>query len=199
MNSFIHKLSFFFIISILISACSIPETKIYDLHLNDSEKSKNIPYRKTDPSIAIHVEAPSYLSQPYIVTRTSPYQIQISKTAKWEAPPKRFIRQGLQDILDGLRYFKHVSLSQTQPEGYYWLAVDLKKFELLDEEKGFFGELLMDVSLFDHEKNRLFQRTIAMKEKLGNKDFMKLAHVLSTFLTEGLEEIKLSVIRQIQK
>ena len=186
------------LISILISACSIPATKIYDLHLNDSEKRKNIPYRKTDSSIAIHVEAPSYLSQPYIVTRTSPYQIQISKTAKWEAPPKRFIRQGLEDILSGLSYFKHVSLSQIQPEGFYWLAVDLKRFELLDEGEGFLGELLMDVSLFDHEMNSLFMNTISKKEQLGDKDFRNLAHVLSRFLTEGLEEIKVNVVQHIQ-
>lgn len=193
-----HKLSFFIIFSVLISACSIPETKIYDLQLNDSEKSKNIPYRKTDSSIAIHVEAPSYLSQPYIVTRTSPYQIQISKTAKWESPPKRFIKQGIKDILSGLSYFKHVSLSQTQPEGYYWIAIDLKRFELVDEEEGFLGELLIDVSLFDHEMNRLFMSTIAKKKQLANKDFRNLAYVLSTFLTEGLEEIKVAVMQHVQ-
>ena len=193
-----YKLLFFIIFPILISACSIPETKIYDLHLDDSEKIKNIPYRKTDASIAVHVKAPSYLSQPYIVTRTSPYQIQISKTAKWESPPKRFIRQGLKDILSGLSYFEHVSLSQTQPEGYYWLAVDLKRFELVDKEEGFWGELCMDVSLFDHEMNRLFMSTIAKKKQLGTKDFRNLAHVLSTFLTEGLEEIKVDVMQYVQ-
>jgi len=56
----------------------------------------------------------------------------------------------------------------------------------------------MDVSLFDYEMNRLFKRTIAKKEKLRKKDFMILAHVFSTFLTEGLEEVK-QVISYLNK
>jgi len=177
----------------------MPETKIYNLHLDDSEKSISLPERHTGSSIAIHVEAPSYLSQPYIVTRTSPYQIQISKTAKWESTPKRLLRKGLRDMLSGLGCFRQISFQKTQPEGYFLLAVDLRKFERSDEEEGFWGELSMDVSLFDHEMKRLHLSTFEKKEKLGSRDFRDLAHVLSTLLAEGLEEVKGTIMQHVQK
>jgi ABC-type uncharacterized transport system auxiliary subunit len=186
------------ILSALISACSIPETKIYNLHVNESGRSKNILYKKTGSSIAIHVEAPDYLAQPYIVTRTSPYEIKISKTAKWESPPKRFIKQALKKVFSGSGYFDHVSLSQIKREGYYWLIVDLKRFELVEEDAGFSGEVIMDVSLFDHEMNSVFMSTINRKKQIRNKDYRNLAAVLGTFIPEGLDEIKDTVIRNIQ-
>jgi uncharacterized lipoprotein YmbA len=194
-----HTLSFLILIaSVLLSACSIPETKIYNLNLIDSGETRNMQYKKTDSPIAVHVEAPSYLSQPYIVTRTSPYQIKISKTEKWISPPKRFIRKSLKDVLFGTGSFRDVRISRTHPEGYCWLVVDLKKFGLLNDKGGFWAELVMDVSFFNHEMNRLFMRTVAHKKQLENREYSKLAHVLSTLLAEGLEEIKVDVMQHIR-
>ena len=175
------------------------ETKIYSIYIPQESTQQHISGKAPEPSLIITVTAPRYLFQPYIVTRTSPYEIHISKTAKWESTPVRIIRQELSETMISLQYFKGVRISQSHTTESYWLTADLKRFECIHENQNYFAELTIEVVLFNEEMDQLFSQSIASKQPLKDKAADGLAHALSTSLADTLQTIKLRVMQVMVK
>jgi len=57
------------LVVLLVTACTMPETKIYSLYLPLENKT---PESGAVVSITVGVSSPRYLAQPYIAHRTSP-------------------------------------------------------------------------------------------------------------------------------
>jgi len=189
---------------LFISACTMPETKIYSINIHDSTI---LPPPKADKgeeggfssvaSIVIRVHSQRYLTQPYIAYRNSPYQLEISRYSKWVSPPSDMVKDAFKDSFSSSGIFKEVRVFNTVPEGFYLLEVNLKRFERSDTGKDSFGELLFDVNLFSPDGKEIYHSTISKSVKLDDKSFLSLAKGLSNALAEGIVEVENSTIKSI--
>lgn len=185
-----------FILVIILSACSMPETQIYSLHM---PAGKNIQNTKSDISIAILINSPRYLTQPYIAYRNSPYQLLISRYSKWDSSPDEIVRLSFKDTLSTTGLFKDVRASNVVPGGFHYLNINLKHFERFDEGNNSFGELAFDVNLFSPDGKDLYQGYIIKRVKLENNSFLSLARGLSTILEEGMEEVRVNIEKSLRQ
>jgi len=175
------------ILILFLSACSLPETKVYSLYIPVDKAAVGI---KTDASIVITVHSPRYLAQPYIAFRISPYQLEISRYSKWVSSPDDMIRDEFRTALSSTGLFKEVTVSPFSHIGFYSLVINLRKFERLDEGNSSFGELLLDADLLGPDSRTLYHGTITKKVHLDDRGFLSLARGLSLGLVEGLNEVR---------
>lgn len=171
-----------------LSACTMPDTKIYSLNLNAPEISSPVKDGFPDKSVVILVNAPRYLSQPYIAYRNSPYELEISRYSKWEASPQEMFRGTLRNYLSSAGVFKEVRVSNVVPEGFYYLETDIKKFERYDEGNHSYGELMFDCALYSSDEVRISGTTISKKIKLEDGTYLSLAKGLSKALDQAIKE-----------
>jgi uncharacterized lipoprotein YmbA len=182
---------------LFIGACTMPETKVYSLYL-PMEKERSIP-PKGDASIVIMINSPRHLTQPYIVSKKSPYQFEISKYSKWETSPNQIILGVFRDALSSDQRFKEVRVMNIVPDGFYSLKIDLKRFERFDTGNDSFGELALDVQLSSHDGKVLYQQTISKRIKMEDRSFISLAKGLSGALAEGVEEVRDNINRSLKE
>lgn len=184
----------------LISACSMPETKIYSIYLSAPPAPPDIRQVKADEankrSVVILMDSPRYLAQPYIAYRNSPYQLEISRYSKWESPPGDIVKEAFKNFLLSSGVFKEIRASNVVPEGFYSFEIKLKKFERYDQGNDFYGELVYDVKVCSPDSKELYRATVLKKVKLDNSTFLCLAEGLSSALSESIKEVtgSLSVV-----
>lgn len=189
-NEMIKKLIRIVII-FLLTSCSIPETKVYNLHV---QADKGTITQRGGASIVILMDAKRYLTQPYIVYRSSPYQMEISRYSKWESSPKLMVKRALKDSMFSTGLFKDVKTLNIVPEGFHVLAVNLKRFERLDEGSESFGELDFEFSFISPEGKELYRDRITKKVDLDDKSFLSLAKGLSNALDEAIKEVRTNIV-----
>jgi uncharacterized lipoprotein YmbA len=180
----------------LMGACAMPETRVYSLYLPLGRG--NTTYPKGDASIVIRINSPRYLTQPYIVYRKSPYQLEISRYSKWEVSPNDILCEAFQDALSSIPRFKEVRVMNIVPDGFYLLMINLKKFERSDAENDSFGELMFDVQLLSPDGEELYQDRISKRTKLEDRSFLSLAKGLSGALAEGVEGVRDHIDRSLK-
>ena len=181
---------------LFMGACAMPETRIYSLYL-PMDKEKTIP-PKGDASIAIMINSPRYLTQPYIVYRKSPYQLEISRYSKWEASPNEMLREVFKEALSSAQRFKEVRATDIVPDGFYSLKIDLNRFERSDTGNDSFGEVVLDVQFLSPDGKELYQNSISKRTKLEDRTFLSLAKGLSDAVAEGVEEVKDNIDRSLK-
>ena len=183
-----------FILSVsLISACSMPETKIYSIYMSAPSAPPDIRKVMADDantrSIVILMNSPRYLAQPYIAYRSSPYELEISRYSKWESPPGDIVKETFKNYLSSSGIFKDVRASNVVPEGFYSFEINLKKFERYDQGNDSYGALDYDIKVYSPESKELYRATVLKKVKLDNKTFLCLAQGLSSALSESIKEV----------
>lgn len=176
-----------------LSACAMPETRIYSLNMPAGTKAAVNP----EGTVAVIVSSPRYLAQPYIAYRTSPYQLAISRYAKWDAPPDDMVADAFRDSLSAT-LFKEARIASFAPTGAYALNIALKHFERLDDGNGCFAEVAFDVSLISPEGKTLYQSSFAKRAKLDDRSFLGLAKGTSGLLGEGTEEAGKNIAKAIK-
>jgi uncharacterized lipoprotein YmbA len=176
-----------------IGACAMPETRVFSLYL-PFDRGKTI-YPKGDASIAIMINSPRYLTQPYIVYRKSLYQLEISRYSKWDVSPHERLSEVFKDALSSVQPFKEIRVMNIVPDGFYSLKINLKRFERADMGNDSFSELVLDVSFISPEGKELYQNSISKRTKLEDRSFLSLAKVLSGALAEGVEEVRDNIDR----
>jgi uncharacterized lipoprotein YmbA len=179
----------------ICAACSIPQTKIYSLVLKNEGPTAKM---KTDASVDLVVRSPRYLSQPYIACRTSPYQLEIARYAKWDSPPAEMVKESFRNALLAAALFKEVKASNFVPHAFYSLEIDLKRFERLDDGSGSFADLSFDMGLLSPDGKTLYRGSFEKKIKLDGRGFTSLAEALSRALAEGIEEAKAGIAGAFQ-
>ncbi len=183
------------LIVFIASCATMPETRIYSLSIPAGKKA---PAASADAVVTVIVSSPRYLSQPYMAYRTSPYQLAISRYAKWDSPPDEIVRDAVRDsISSGL--FKAVRTSGFVAGESYALKIDLKRFERLDEGDLSYAEIALDVSLVSPEGTTLYQSSITKKIRLEDRSFLSLAKGLSSALGEGTEEVRGGISNTLKK
>lgn len=180
------------IVLLFCASCSMPETRIYSLYIPREEGKGTA---MAEASIVIHIDSQKYLTQPYIAFRSSPYQLEISKYAKWDASPHEMIKEELRHALSSMGLFREVRVSRTIPGGFYLFKIHLRRFERFDSGNESFGDLVLVFSLLSPDSTELYQGTVSKRVKLDDRSFLSLAKGLSSVLTEGMEEI-MSAIRK---
>jgi len=179
---------------IIIAACSMPETKIYNL---DVPVEQEAIHSSSHDSLVIRPASPRYLAQPYIAYRSSPYQMEIAKYSKWDYSPKMMISEVLRDSLFSTGLFRDVKILNIVPKEYYLLDLNLKRFERVDEGSRSYGEIVLEVAYFTPQGKELFRNTISKKVRLDDRTFLSLAKGLSGALSETIEEVKESIINTL--
>lgn len=166
---------------LLMTACSMPETRIYSLHLPaDNNKAQT----RKQAMITLRVESPRYLAQPYIAHRLSPYQLDISRYAKWDASPVEMVREIFRDSLSGV--YQDVRASNYVSEGSFVLNINLKRFERVDDS---YAELAFDAVLNSAEGRELYRIEEQKKVQIDTKDPAGVAKGLSAALSESVKEV----------
>jgi len=181
---------------LFVGACAMPETRVYNLSLS-VEWQKTIP-PEGDASIVIMINSPRYLTQPYIVYRKSPYQLEISRYSKWEASPNEMLRRAFKDALSSAQRFKEVRAMNIVPDGFYSLKINLKRFERSDMGNDSFGEFVFDVQFISPEGKELYQNSISKRTKLEDRTFLSLAKGLSGAVAEGVDEVRDNIDRSLE-
>jgi len=174
----------------LITACTMPDTRIYSLYMLHSQPAQNPEATKSDASLVIIVNSPKYLAQSYIVHRSSPYQLEISRYSKWESSPRDMVRLAFQDSLSATSCFKSVRTAEVIPNDSYFLEINLSKLERSDEGNRSFAVLEFDAVLNSPGGVELYRTTISKKSSLTDASFLSLAKGLSGLLSEGVREVK---------
>lgn len=185
-----------FLFIALLSACSVPETKIYNMSLPAEKGRADV---RADASIAIMLHAPRYLTQPYIAYRNSPYRLEISRYSKWDAAPNDMLRDIFKDSISSTGLFKEVRVSNMAPHGFYALKLNVKRFERSDEDGASFGEFIFDYSLVSPENKEIYSGTVSKRVKLQDKSFLSLAMGLSSALKEGIDEVEKGIVLSVGK
>ena len=181
---------------LFVGACAMPETRVYNLSLS-VEWQRTIP-PEGDASIVIMINSPRYLTQPYIVYRKSPYQLEISRYSKWEASPNEMLRRVFKDALSSAQRFKEVRAMNIVPDGFYSLKINLKRFERSDMGNDSFGEFVFDVQFISPEGKELYQNSISKRTKLEDRTFLSLAKGLSGAVAEGVDEVRDNIDRSLE-
>jgi ABC-type uncharacterized transport system auxiliary subunit len=184
------KIPFFVLILVLISSCTMPETKIYSIHISDNIVNSAANESSTEgPSVVVSINAPRYLTQPYIAFRKSPYELEISRYSKWESPPDDIVKDEFRTYLSSTGIFKEVRASSVIPEGFYAFEINLKKFERYDEANDSYGFLVFDIKMYSPDSEELYRADVSRKIKLEDKTFLCLAKGLSNALSESIKEV----------
>ncbi|MBF0330096.1 MAG: membrane integrity-associated transporter subunit PqiC [Nitrospirae bacterium] len=175
-----------FLLVFTFAACSMPETKIYSIGYSGQIISGSA---KSSATAYLTIDAPRHLSQPYIVHRTSPYELTISKYSKWDSPPIETIRDIVKDSLIATGEFSEVKSSLASPAGKYEAKIYLRKFERFDEAEISYAELLFDISLISPEGKEVYKKRISKQIKLADKSLSILAKALNNAALEAAKEI----------
>lgn len=165
----------------LITACAMPQTRIYSLHM--PAESNRAQVRK-QAVITLRVQSPRYLAQPYIAHRISPYELDISRYAKWDSAPVDMIREVFRDSLSDL--YQNVRTSNYLAEGSYLLNISLNRLERVENS---FAELAFDAQLYSAENRELYRIEVQKKVQIDPKDQAGLARGLSAALSEAVREV----------
>ncbi len=193
---------------LLISACAMPETKIYSIQLSapppvshgeEGTTGNAQTHGGSAKSIAVLIDSPRHLAQSYIVHRNSPYHLEISKYSKWVATPSEMIREAMKDYLSSTGLFREVRGSAVARDEFYVVEINLKKFEQSEEGKDSFGDILFDVKLVSPEAGELYRGTVSRHVRLDDRTFLSLAKGLSASLSESVKEITDRIVVQLQK
>jgi uncharacterized lipoprotein YmbA len=196
------------LIVLMMSACAMPETKIYSIQLSAPPPSSLAKEGTTgeaqartgpDRSIVVLVDSPRYLAQSYIVHRNSPYHLEISKYSKWVSTPSEMVREALKEYLSATGMFREVRGSSIVREEFYSLEINLKKFEQSEEGKDFFGDILFEMKLISPEGGELYRGTVSRHVRLDDRTFLSLAKGLSAALSESVKEITDRIVVQLQR
>ncbi|MDH4099713.1 MAG: ABC-type transport auxiliary lipoprotein family protein [Nitrospirota bacterium] len=178
-----------------LAACAMPETRIYTLNLAADNSPRTV---ARDATVLLITNSPKHLAQPYIACRTSPYQLVISRYAKWEASPEAMVRDGFRDSLSAT-LFREARPASFARSGSYALKIDLKHFERLDEGETSFADVAFDVALLSPEGKDLYRDSISKRVKLDDKTFLSLAKGASSAFDEGAREVRIAIARAMKQ
>lgn len=185
------KKTVFSLLIVFLASCSMPETRIYSLHLPNPSSHKGMTGAKvSDTSVAVSVDSPRYLTQPYIAYRNSPYQLSISRYSKWDSAPDEIVKEAFRDSLSSTGLFRDVRTSNSISSEVYSLKISLKRFERSDEGEISFGEVAFDAGLISPDGKSLYLGAVTKKVRLEDRSFLSLAKALSAALGEGTEEVR---------
>lgn len=170
------------------SACSMPETKIYSLHIKPEAAGS----ARKQAMITLRVQSPRYLSQPYVAHRISPYQLDISRYSKWDSAPVDMVRDIFRDSLSDV--YQDVRVSNFAVEGSHVLVINLKRFERVEEG---YAELMFDAVLSSAEGKEIQRFEVHKKVQIETKDPAGLAKGLSSAMSESVKEVVAGVSSRI--
>jgi uncharacterized lipoprotein YmbA len=190
----LRRVKIVFLTVLLTAACTMPATKIYSLYFPKEEKT---PQKTSGITLSLSVASARYLAQPYIAYRTSPYQLELSGYAKWEAAPAEMVRDAFRHSFEASGLFKEVRTSHFPPQDAYALEIYVRRFERLDAEGGPYGDLAFDARIFSPGGKELYRGEFSRKFRLQNGSFLSLAKALSTGLLETMDEVKGQVAKVI--
>jgi ABC-type uncharacterized transport system auxiliary subunit len=99
------------------------------------------------------------------------------------------LKHGLSLIIDVSGLYREIRASNAVPADSYSLAIELKRFEAVDEGSDAFGEVILQVAFLSPRGTEQQNGRITKRAKLDGTDSSSLAKGLSSALAEGLEDV----------
>ena len=176
---------------VILFGCSMPATSIYSLSIEQVSTSYKSAY---DFPLGLVLHSPQYLSQAYIASRSSPYELRISKYSKWEAPPDRMVGESFRDFLFSAGIFQDIRIFRSPRKGLYNLELKIRRFERLNEGGKSYGLLTIDTIFSDNKGKLLFRKVIADTQELAGNDYASLAKGMSILMKRAYEELEKEIL-----
>jgi len=148
-------------------------------------------------SVNVLLHSTSYLDQPYIVYRISPYELEISNASRWDSSPADMVKEAIKESLSSSGFFAVVRASVVTPPGFYQCEVTLRRFERFDKGNDSFGELDFEITFLSPEGSILYSGSLSKEGKLDDRSFVNLAKFLSEALSQGLDETSAAIIKSL--
>ena len=158
--------------------------------MEPSEISTMVDSKNSGVSLGLGpISLPKYLDRPQIVTRVSPYEIDLAEFHKWAAPLKDNLVNVLHDNLSKL-------LSTNRIMAYPWSRSSLPDYQLTLEVMQFDGTKNQEASLSvqwrlagDDGKRVLQEKTSQFSEIIRGPDYEDLVEAMSRMLGTFSQEI----------
>lgn len=178
------------IILVVAGGCGMPQTKIYSLSLPEAQQ---VQVKEKGPVLTIAVRAPRHLSQPYIASRTAPYQMEISRYAKWVASPEEMVREAFRDQLSASGLFREVHGGSHSAPDSYLLRIHVRRFEREALSEGQVADISLDYSFISPDGKELRRGLVKRRLPLSESGNVGLAGALSAGLNECIGEVRVAV------
>jgi ABC-type uncharacterized transport system auxiliary subunit len=176
------------LLGLLSVSCTTLETKIYSLHIGD--KPERLRTGEGQHIAFLSVKAPRHLEQPYIIFRSSPYELVPSQYAKWDASPAEMVQNMTSDFLIKSGIFKEVrSARHRKSDSGYIILINLKDFSRLDEPSASYGVVALDITTKDDSGRVLYSKEFVKKERLKDRTYTSLAMGLSVAVGSILRDM----------
>ena len=183
----VKKIIFLLLPFAFFSGCfTAPSTNIYTIN----SKTLKIDFQKSLNEkilFVLPVDAPSILRQPYIVSKNSPYKVEILKYQKWDASPKDIIYRTLVDFGSSIGFKKSLNPAL---ENHYTLKSRLSRFERILISGIRYADFEIEIEFYSPENNLVFSKNIHKRKTLASDDTEVFAASLSEGLKEGLKELE---------
>lgn len=183
---------FLLFLSVAFYGClTVPPSSIYTINYR---AHKTASYEKLNDKVLLilQTDAPSALKQPYIVSKSTPYKIEIMKYQKWETSPREMVYNRLKDFTSSIGFQKTLNPAL---ENHYTLKSRLNSFGRIFISGIYYADFDIEIEFYSHENKLLFLKRIQKIKALENDDFENLAKGLDNVIKEGLKELELEFLQ----
>ncbi len=169
---FLHRTKLAWLILLLSGCGTSPKTNFYHLEQAVSPQLTNIEHGITIGIGPVNI-AP-YLDRPQIITRVSPYKLELSEFNRWAEPLKSNISRVIAVELSNLLATNRVFLLPLHDKGIlldYRLSIDINRF---DGQLGGDANLTARWSLYDKNKKAILSKISIINETFNGTNFEQL-------------------------
>lgn len=185
------------VVLLILISCSVSQVVIYRLHLPEPTNTKDT--KNSEANAFITVKSYRHLEQPYIVTKTSQYELTTSIYAKWDSSPVEMVKEKTVEYLTKSGLFAEIKTERlSRKDNPYFISIMLKDFSRLETGSKAFGMLAFSVWLRDPQGRVLYSRDFQRQQPLNDSNYLSLAEALSVALAESLSELGRDLDRVLQ-
>jgi len=134
------------------------------------------------------VVAPEPYRQERIIYRTSPHEVQLYGSDRWESSPADMVGQALLDRLRRSGLFRRV-VAWRRGEADHRLEVRLRRFEEVDEADAWYGVVELEYEVVDRDEKSLLQGVSGQRVRAESRNVPGVVRALSLGLSASLDEV----------
>lgn len=144
------------------------------------------------------VAAPEPYRQERIIYRTSPHELQLYGSYRWESSPVDMVGQALLDRLRRSGLFRRVVVWR-RGEADVRLEVRLRRFEEVDEADAWYGVVELDYEVVDGDGKSLLHGVSDQRVRAESRSVEGVVRALSRGLSASLDEVTAKTAEAIRK
>lgn len=189
----------FLLINLLLSCGSTPETHYYLMEPPIKIESSNISKYPFVLAVERFNAAPLY-NDDRLVYRESKYEAKFYNYRRWITPPAQMVTEQFLDQLKLSGLFKNVVRYPYATRADYLLRGTVKAFEEWDQEKKWFGKVILDLTVENLETHEIIRSDVFVKmTPAEQKNPREVVKALSISLQDCIDEFQKSIDQELAK